>query len=350
MNAEPYPGLREVEPYSSPLPNVPVRLNTNECPTDMPESYFAMLSAVVREIPLHRYPDPMIRRLRTKLAELTGQPVEGIWVANGSNEILLQLLQAYAGSGRRAVLFPPTYLLHSRLCWVTHTEVQQITLEAPYELDRAAVDAAIAAEPDVIFVCSPNNPTGTSHPPELITALAEATSALVIVDEAYIEFGGGSVLPLLDDLANLVIVRTLSKAFAMAGARIGYCLAWPAVVEDLMRVRLPYHMSTLTQAAGIAALLHAADMEPVLAAIRAQRDRLYEELSAMQGVTAYPSSANFVLFVPPGDAAEVWSGLVDRGVLVRDMSSVVPNALRVSAGTEAEVDQFLSSIREVLAA
>jgi histidinol-phosphate aminotransferase len=350
MNAEPYPGLREVEPYASPLPDVPVRLNTNECPTDMPESFFAMLSAVVREIPLHRYPDPLIRRLRTKISERAGHPSEGVWVANGSNEILLQLLQAYAGAGRRAVLFPPTYLLHARLCWVTHTDVEEIPLDPPYEIDEAAIEKAVAASPDVIFVCSPNNPTGTVQPPGRVAALVEGTDALVIVDEAYIEFGGESAFALLDEHANLVIVRTLSKAFAMAGARIGYCLAWPAVIEDLMRVRLPYHMSTLTQAAGIAAMLHAADMEPVLEQIRAQRDRLYEELRAMPGVTAYPSSANFVLFVPPGDAAEVWNGLVERGVLVRDMSSVVPNALRVSAGTEEEVDTFLSSIREVLAA
>lgn len=349
MSPEPFPGLRDVEPYSSPLPDAPIRLNTNECPVRMPDSYFDMLAAVVREVPLNRYPDGQMGSLRTKLAEHVGHPAQGIWCANGSNEILLQLLQAYGGPGRRAVLFPPTYLLHERICWLTHTDVARIELAPPFVLAPKAIQRAATEAADVVVVCSPNNPTGTVQPPQRISTLAGSTSALVIVDEAYVEFGGESAQPLLDDHDNLVIVRTLSKAFAMAGARIGYCVTSPAVVEDLMRVRLPYHVSAITQAAGIAALLHAADMEPIVASIREQRDRLLAELATIGGVTVFPSQANFVLFVPPRDATEVWKGLLERGILIRDLSTVVPNALRVSAGTEEEVGRFLAALREVLA-
>ena len=207
------------------------------------------------------------------------------------------------------------------------------------------------AEPAVVFVCSPNNPTGNAQPVSATRAVAEALpGSLVIVDEAYVEFGGETALPLVADHANVAVVRTFSKAFAMAGARLGYVLAAPEVVEDLQRVRLPYHLSALTQAAGIVALRHRADALDLVGAVRAQRDRIVTALGDLPGVTVFPSDANFVLFIPPGDAAGVWQGLLDRGVLVRDLTAVVPNALRVTAGTEHEIDLFLKAIEEVLAA
>jgi histidinol-phosphate aminotransferase len=271
-------------------------------------------------------------------------------VANGSNEVLLQLLQAYGGGGRSAAVFEPTYLLHSRLCWLTQTSLVSLRLDEGFGLSDASIDAAASAEPDVVFVCSPNNPTGNAQPVEAVAALAARTDALVIVDEAYIEFGGATCLPLLADHPNVAIVRTFSKAFASAGARVGYVLAAPPIVDDLQRVRLPYHVSALTQAAGIAALHHAHEALDILASVRTERDRILAALQAMPGVTAFPSDANFILFVPPQPAAEVWQALLDRGVLVRDLSSVVPNALRVTAGAAHEVDLFLDSLTEVLAA
>ena len=202
----------------------------------------------------------------------------------------------------------------------------------------------------MVFVCSPNNPTGNAQPVDMVASLAAGTDALVIVDEAYIEFGGETCLPLVADHPNVVVTRTMSKAFALAGARIGYALGSPDVIGDLQRVRLPYHLSAITQAAGVAALRHAKEAMTILDAIRDERDRILVALGAMPDVTVYPSDANFVLFVPPKPAAEVWQGLVDRGVLIRDLSSVVPNALRVTAGTTDEVDLFLSALEEVLAA
>jgi histidinol-phosphate aminotransferase len=347
-DALPRPGLREIDAYVSPQLDVPVRLNTNECPRPLPEAFFADLAAAVSDLPLHRYPDGAMTALREALADRHGHPLDGTWTANGSNEVLTELLMAYGGPGRRAAVFEPTYLLHSRLSGLTYTEVAEVRLEPPFRLTAADTDAALAADPDIVFVCSPNNPTGNAQPFEWIAAMAARTTALVVVDEAYIEFGGRSALPLVHQHPNVAVVRTFSKAFAMAGARVGYVLTSPEVVTDLQRVRLPYHMSALTQAAGLVALRHADDALSILDGIRGQRDRILRELRAMSGVTAYPSDANFVLFVPPRPAPDVLRGLLDRGVLVRDLSGAVPNALRVTAGTEDEVGRFLSALAEVL--
>ena len=350
--AEPRAGVREVDPYVSPQLDVAARLNTNECPHPLPAGFSADLAEAVRALPLNRYPDGQMTRLREALAARYGHGLDGTWTANGSNEVLTELLLAYGGPGRRAVVFEPTYLLHSRLAWLTHTEVVQLRLPDPFRLSEASIDEALDAEPDVVFVCSPNNPTGNAQPLETVTLLARRTGALVIVDEAYIEFGGASALPLVADMPNVAVVRTFSKAFAMAGARLGYVLTSPDVVTDLQRVRLPYHMSALAQTAGIVALHHAGEATSLLDAIRAQRDRIVEELGAIPGMTVFPSDANFVLFVPPEPhgAEAVWGALLERGVLVRDLSAVVPNALRVTAGAEHEVDLFLTSLQEVLAA
>ncbi len=342
-------GVRETAPYVSPQLDVPVRLNTNECPYPLPESFSRELAAAVRDLPLHRYPDGAMRGLRGEIATLHAHPLDGTWAATGSNEILIELLLAYGGPGRSAMTFEPTYLLHSRLAWITHTEVVRGSLGTGFTLGDEQVDAAAAAQPDIVFVCSPNNPTGNAQSVEAVRRLAGALPAtLVVVDEAYIEFGGETALPLVAGHPNVAVVRTFSKAFALAGARIGYLLADPAVVRDVEVVRLPYHMSSLTQAAGTTALRHRDDALRLLAAIRDQRDRIVAELGNVSGMTVYPSDANFVLFVPPGDAAVVWQGLLDRGVLVRDLTAVVPNALRVTAGTEGETDAFLQAMKEVL--
>ncbi|HEY7478009.1 MAG TPA: histidinol-phosphate transaminase [Actinomycetota bacterium] len=348
--AEPRPGLRDVAPYISPQLGAAARLNTNECPHPLPEDVALEMAEAIRELPLHRYPDGQLRRLRDELAALHGHRADGTWAANGSNEVLTQLLQAYGGPGRRALTFEPTYLLHRRICWLTNTELVGGELGDGFLLGSDQVEHAAAAAPDVVFVCSPNNPTGNAQPVDAIGALAAALpSSLVVVDEAYGEFSPRTTaLPLLATQPNVAVVRTFSKAFALAGARIGYVLTAPSVVEDLQRVRLPYHLSALAQTAGIVALRHRREASDVLAAIAGQRDRLLRELDAIDGVTVYPSDANFVLFVPPGDPATVWQGLLDRGVLVRDMTAVVPGALRVTAGAEHEVDLFLKALGEVL--
>lgn len=351
MSAQPRPGLRDTAAYLSPQLDVPVRLNTNECPWPLPDGFLEHLAAAVRDLPLHRYPDGQMVQLREALAERTGHPFDGVWAANGSNEVLTQLLQAYGGPTRRSVTFEPTYLLHSRVCWLTQTELVQLRLPPDFTLTEREVDRAAADRPDVVFVCSPNNPTGNSQPVQMTAALAASLPrSLIVVDEAYQEFGGESALKLVADHPNIAIVRTFSKAFAMAGARIGYLLAAPVVVEDLQRVRLPYHLSALTQAAGIGGLRYQREAEAIVDAIRSQRDRIAAALAAIPGMTVYPSDANFVLFVPPIDARELWQALLDRGVLVRDMTAVAPGALRVTAGAPEEVGRFLAATQEALGA
>jgi histidinol-phosphate aminotransferase len=346
----PREGLSDAAPYVSPQLDVPVRLNTNESPTPLPDGFADALAEEVRALALHRYPDGGAVALREELAASEGHTPEGTWIANGSNEVLQQLLAAYGGPGRRAMTFEPTYQLHARIAWLTHTEVVRGELGEPFALAGPQVAAAIAAAPDIVFVCSPNNPTGNAQPVASVRAIAQALpQALVIVDEAYIGFGGESALPLVPTHPNVAVVRTFSKAFALAGARVGYVLADPAVVHDLEVVRLPYHLSALTQAAGRVALRHRPDTDEMRRAIRTQRDRIVATLQGMRGLTVFPSEANFVLFRPPGEAAAVWRALLDRGVLVRDLSTVVPGALRVTAGTEAETDAFLLALKEVLA-
>jgi histidinol-phosphate aminotransferase len=351
MTVEPREGIRDLAPYLSPQPDVAARLNTNESPHPLPPGYFDELAAVIRDLPLNRYPDGQMTRLREELAALHRHTMAGTWVANGSNEILTQLVQAYGGPGRRAMTFEPTYLLHARLCALTSTTVERRTLPGDFALTEAQVAEAVATMPEVVFVCSPNNPTGTAQPIEIVAGMADALpSSLVIVDEAYAEFSDGpSALSLLASHDNVAVVRTFSKAFAMAGARIGYVLTSPGVVEDLQRVRLPYNVSALTQAAGIAALRHRSEALALVAAIRTQRERIAARLGAIEGLTAFPSDANFVLFVPPCDAAALWTRLLSRGVLIRDMTAVVPNALRVTAGSEHETDLFLKVLTEEIA-
>ncbi len=342
----PRPRLRQEEPYRSPQRAVPVRLNTNECPYPLPEGFARDLQATVGRLSLNRYPDWEAVELRTLLAERTGWPMEGLILANGSNEIIQQLLLAYGGPGRRAVTFEPTYPLYSRLSWVAHTEVVHVPVEAPFAITPSHVERALAADPHVVFLCSPNNPTGNAQPVETVEQLA-SSGALVVVDEAYIEFGG-KTSAVAGSFENVAVLRTFSKAFALAGARLGYGLVSPEVAGDVKRVRLPYHVSSLTQAAGLAALRHGDEAMEILDAIRHQRDRIFETLSAMPGVEVFPSDANFVLFRGRFDPGRTWEALLEHGVLIRDLSMVVPGCLRVTAGTPEETTAFLDAFAQVL--
>jgi len=348
VGPDPRPGLRDVPPYRAPQLDVPARLNTNECPYALPDGFLDEVARAVRSIAFNRYPDRDCVELREALAAHTGHPAEGVWPANGSNEIIQQLLLAYGGPGRRALLFTPTYVLHEHLAWVTHTGVLRVDAPEPFVIGTAQVDEAVALAPEIAFVCSPNNPTGNPQPLDVVSALAAGLPAsLVLVDEAYVEFGGESAAVLLAAHPNVVVVRTFSKAFTLAAARIGYCLASAEVVEDLQRVRLPYHLSAQSQAVGRAALGFAKQAAPILEALRAERDRLFGAMTALPGVGPFPSEANFVLFRTARPAREVFEGLLERGVLVRDMSSVVPGCLRVSAGTPEEGNLFLRALEEV---
>ena len=340
--------LESLTAYMAPQVDAPVRLNTNECAYPLPEGFAEDLAGAVRRIPFHRYPDREASGLRAGLAEMTGHQVEGIWAANGSNEVLQHLCLAYGGPGRTVLLFDPTYSMHALIPRMVGMDLVREPLPPGFVLDHAsATDAVARRAPDVVFLCSPNNPTGNAQPAETVDALCRA-APLVVADEAYVEFGGTSVQPLLDRHPNLVVVRTFSKAFSLAAVRLGYCLASEEIVDDLRKVRLPYHLSSLTQEAGRVALRHLPEARTVLAAIVDQRDRILDGLAAMPGVEAFPSAANFVLFRTAAHAPTVWKDLLARGVLIRDVSSGpgLEGCLRVTAGTPEETSAFLDALRE----
>ena len=342
--------LADVEPYGAPQLDVPVRLNTNEMPFRPPEAFFTQLAQRVAALDLHRYPDRRAWALRTALGRRFELPPERVWAANGSNEVLLQLFQAYGGPGRTVLLPVPGYSAHPLIARVANTEAVYLdTVADGFALtaDNAAAQARRAA-PDIICLASPNNPTGMTVDAEAIRALHDAGRALVIVDEAYVEFGGESAVALLDDLPRLVVCRTFSKAWRLAGLRLGYLLGHEWVIDDLRKVRLPYHLDALTQTAGLLALELADEVTEHVAALSSERDRLYEALAGVGGVEVWPSAANFLLFRT--DVADLFDRLLAKGVLIRDFSRSqgLDRCVRVSVGTREENDTFLSALRECL--
>ncbi|KIQ19652.1 histidinol-phosphate transaminase [Rhodococcus sp. MEB064] len=336
-------------PYGAPQLAVSVQLNTNENPHPPSEALVEDVARSVREAAasLHRYPDRDAVALRTDLASYvagrTGVAVtvDNLWAANGSNEILQQVLQAFGGPGRRALGFVPSYSMHPIISAGTQTEFLDLHRREDFSLDiDAAVSAIESTDPDVVFVTTPNNPTGHTLTLDDIRRIISATRGIVIVDEAYAEFSDApSAVELIDEVPTRVVVsRTMSKAFAFAGGRLGYLVAAPAIVDALLLVRLPYHLSVLTQAAARAALRHADDTLASVAELASERDRVMGRLAAL-GFHVIPSSANFVLFGRFADAAAVWQQYLDHGVLIRDVG--IDGHLRVTIGVEAENDRFL---------
>lgn len=345
--------LRGLTPYGAPQLDVPVRLNTNENPYPPPDEFADDLAVVVRDLAgdLNRYPDRDLVDLRTDLAAYLGHRLsrEHIWAANGSNEIMQQLLQAFGGPGRRCVGFEPSYSMHRLIALATATEWIDEGREPDFTLDKArAVRAVRRHEPSVVFLTSPNNPTGTSIPLDVVDAVCAAASGIVVVDEAYAEFArerSRSALTLLGRHQRLVVTRTMSKAFALAGARVGYLATHQSIIDALQLVRLPYHLSALTQAVARLALRHTDALLSTVDAVRAERDRLVSALSS-RGLVVVPSDANFVLFGRFADQQVVWQALLDRGVLVRDVG--LPGWLRVTAGRPEEGTAFLAALSDVV--
>jgi histidinol-phosphate aminotransferase len=342
--------LRGKSPYGAPQLAVPVRLNTNENPHPPSAALVEDVVASVRDaaVDLHRYPDRDAVALRTDLAAyLTVQTgvrlgVDNLWAANGSNEILQQLLQAFGGPGRSAIGFVPSYSMHPIISDGTQTEWIQTSRAADFSLDADAAVAAITdRRPDVVFVASPNNPSGQSISLSDLRRLLDAAPGILIVDEAYGEFSAQpSAVVLVEEYpTKLVVTRTMSKAFAFAGGRLGYLVATPAVIDAMLLVRLPYHLSSVTQAAARAALRHADDTLGSVATLSAERERVSGALTGM-GFQVVPSDANFVLFGRFADAPGTWQRYLDDGVLIRDVG--IAGYLRATVGLAEENDAFLA--------
>ena len=345
------PDLAGQTAYGAPQLDVPVQLNTNENPYPPSPALVRAITDAVAEVAgtLNRYPDRDAVDLRKDLADYLGHELTAgqLWAANGSNEIIQQLLQAFGGPGRTALGFEPSYSMHPLISQVTGTEWLEGSRDADYGLSAAAAQVK-DRQPDIVFVTSPNNPTGTSVPLALVEEVYDAAPGLVVVDEAYAEFvraGVPSAITLLPGRPRLVVSRTMSKAFAAAGTRLGYLAADPSVVDALLTVRLPYHLSTVTQAVARAALAHAAEPLATVEALRRDRDDLVAWLRG-RGLKVADSDANFVLFGVFADRDAVWQDVLDHGVLIRNTG---PEGWpRVTVGTPAENDAFKQALTEVL--
>ncbi|WP_328219572.1 histidinol-phosphate transaminase [Corynebacterium argentoratense] len=348
--------LRGDKAYGAPQLHVDVRLNTNENPYPPSDALVEDFIARVRSVAsdLNRYPERDAVELRTELARYISRAtgvdvtVDNVWAANGSNEVLHQLLQAFGGPGRRALGFTPSYSMHPLLSKGTHTEFVSCPRGEDMRIDMDAALQAIAdSHPDVVFVTTPNNPTGDVTSLEDIERIVQASPGIVIVDEAYAEFSDGpSAVTLIERYpAKLVVSRTMSKAFDFAGGRLGYFVASPAFVEAVLLVRLPYHLSSLSQLAAIVALRHSEDTLATVATLAKERDRVSEALTAM-GYSLVPSASNFVFFGLFDDAASAWQQFLDRGVLIRDVG--VEGYLRATIGLPEENDAFLRAAQEII--
>ena len=341
--------LRGLTPYGAPQKHVRIRLNVNENTHPVPEAVatdiVTALAAVV--LGLNRYPDREFTQLRESLAGYLGSGLtrDNIWAANGSNEVLQQILQAFGGPGRSVLGFPPTYSMHSIIAAGTGTTWIAGERDAAFEISpQTAVHWIEKTNPDLVFFCSPNNPTGTPLSLETIVAAYDASDGIVVVDEAYAEFAPADLptaLSLLAGRERLIVSRTMSKAFAFAGARLGFLAADPAVTDALRLVRLPYHLSALTQAAAIAALAHSSEMLAMVENIKEQRDRLLEELPRL-GYPVWRSGANFVLFGGVENPHVVFEALLEQDIIIRDIG--IPHHLRVTAGTALETTAFLEAL------
>ena len=343
--------LRGQKPYGAPQLDVPISLNVNENTHGIPEAVaISIVENLARAtVTLNRYPDREFLELRSKLAGFLGHNLTSsrIWAANGSNEILQQLFTAFGGPGRSAISFGPTYSMYPNIARITLTDYFEASRNSDFTLSTESVVETIRQrKPDILIFCSPNNPTGTALSLDLIQSAYEATSGMVVVDEAYAEFSNNpSALALLEGRERLVISRTMSKAFAFAGARLGYLAASQAVIDAMRIVRLPYHLSALTQAAALAALEHSSELLKNVEKIKQQRDRIVEATKEW-GLVPYPSDANFVLVGGFENPEAVFEKLLARGVLVRNVG--IPGTLRITAGTEPETTKLLAELALVL--
>jgi len=347
--------------YGAPQLDVPVRLNVNENPYPPSAALARDLAEAVESaaFSLNRYPDRDFRRLRGELADYLSKEskvelaADHIWAANGSNEIMAHVMAAFGGPGRQALSFPPTYSMYPEYARESFTDLVEVPRTPDFRIDLPVAQAVIKEKrPSMVVVASPNNPTGTATPLSDVVALVEAVmdvGGMCVVDEAYAEFrheGVPSALELLAQHPNLIVTRTMSKAFAMAGARVGYAAAHPSVVEALQLVRLPYHLSAITQAVASVALGYSEELQRDLETLRRERDLMSTQLID-RGLRVMPSEANFLLFGLFADRSAVWQRILDDGVLIRETGP--KGWLRVSIGTPEENARFIAALDAALA-
>ncbi|MDG1845779.1 MAG: histidinol-phosphate transaminase [Acidimicrobiales bacterium] len=348
--------LARLEGYHSPQVDVQVKLNTNESPIPPPQQWVDDLGKELRRVEWNRYPDRSTTKIRSDIAAFHNIDPNMVFVANGSNEVLQSLLLAYGGLGRKAAVFEPTYALHSHISMITGTEVVIGERKEDFTIDMENVSKVLDQQPNVLFLCSPNNPTGTIVTSDFVKDVASRCSqmgTLVVVDEAYGEFSDWSATDLIGEGLPIVITKTFSKTWSMAGMRLGYMIAPPEIVDATMSVALPYHLDMLKQIAGSLALRHVGEMKSRVELLVQERNRLEERLRALP-IQQWPSGANFILFRPDKNTRitgeMLWHALLEKSVLVRNCATWprLEGCLRVTIGTPEENNSFIDSLEVIL--
>ena len=346
------PQLEQLVPYDPKYLPAKIMNSANENPQDVEEQIKREAMSAVRNVKLNRYPDPLANELRDLIAEANGLDRNQVLLGNGGDELLFNLALAYGGPGRKFLNMPPTFSVYQNNAQLTGTEVVNVPRLADYSIDEQAVlDRVSQGDIDFVIVNSPNNPTGQLAPEDFVLKLLDATDALVMVDEAYFEFSRTTLRPYLMQHQNLVLLRTFSKAFSLAGVRLGYLLGNECVIREFLKVRQPYSVDAVSQAIGKVVFQNRAKFEPGIIQIISERQRMLEELAAIPGVDPYPSDSNYILF-KVAQAGQVWQQLFDQGILIRDFSKAryLEGSLRVSVGTPQENDQFLAALRQIVTA
>ena len=346
----PRPQIAEIEPYDPKYLPARIMISANENPRPLPHEVQAKIEAAITQVDLNRYPDPLANPLRKLIGQAWGYDREYVLMGNGGDELLFDFALCWGGPERTMLTCPPTFSVYEANAVLTDTQVVSIPRKSDFSLDEEAILSRVAqGDIDYAILTSPNNPTGNITSPAFIEKLLETSDTLVMVDEAYGEFGGESMIPYLDRYPNLVVLKTFSKAYALAGVRLGYVLANPQVIREFIKVRQPYSVDAVSQAIGEVVFENRARFEPGIREIIEERGRVMEALRTLPGVTAYPSDSNWILFSME-DAGAAWQYLYDRGVLVRDFSSapMLEGCLRATIGTPEQNDAFIRGLRDFL--
>ena len=344
--------VRAMSGYTLVQPDCPVKLNQNECPFDVPEDLKQEIVDEAVKANWGRYPGFVPGEVKESIGKRHGLGPEYVLIGNGSNELIQAVFQATIAAGDRVVLPAPTFTLYALMGRIAGADIRTVLLkrDLAFDIERLVEESA---RPGVklVVLCSPNNPTGSMISPEDTARVAEGTDGLVVVDEAYYEFGGVSCVELISDHPNIVVTRTFSKALGAAGLRLGYLIADPVLARELEKVKLPYNVNVISLITARKLIAQETLIEERAAMIRSERQRVYEGLQDLPGIRPYPSHANFVLFEAERPVAEIFHGLIDRGVLIRDVSRypMLERGMRVTIGLPEENDAFLDALRAVLA-
>lgn len=344
------PQLNGVTPYDPKYLPADAFLSANENPHDVSQEIRHEIMREIKKSAFNRYPDPLANELRDMIAEANGLDRDQVLVGNGGDELLFNIALAWGGPGRTFLNFPPTFSVYDNNARLTGTTIVDIPRLADYSIDEEAALARVAqGDIDYLIITSPNNPTGELASEAFMTKLLDSTDALVMVDEAYFEFSRQTMRPYLAQHKNLVILRTFSKAFSLAGVRVGYVLGDPEVIREFIKVRQPYSVDSVSQAVARVVYKNRATFERGILNIIDERARIVDGLKKIPGVKPFPSDANYVLF-RLDNAASVWEALYAQGILVRDLSgsTYLENCLRVSICSAEENDAFLAALRDVV--